>query len=395
METKKGESAESSETPKAPKSKESRFSRREKIGLSVLILLGTTLSVASMIWAIYSVQDMLKGEDVGSAALGLALTMDAMWAATTIVQFLGKRYPVSVGKKKIDLINVLGWLQLAAVMGILAWHGAQMGNAMAAFGAILPASSKVTWMFTLSFLADPAAPTSEDKERIALKRRTARVTLEEMRAEEEMKQAELAAARKGHEARMERLRQEEAEKREADRLAAETQRLLIENEKRLELEKEKADNELTLLREQMVTQMQIEMLMARQEVDRKRLDAERDAWLFTRPAPLRGQVVGRGPLTSLGHSDLPELAQDPSGQCDPSSPEGPPSGLSESEQKRMELAYGFFTKRAEAHRMGERLTQAAYCAANETHPPRLSEAVKAFPEEWFIEQGLAHWRDEK
>lgn len=384
METEKMAKAEDGETALLPE--KTKRSRGEKTAIGFLVGFGVVLSLASMGWAAFSVMDMLGGTKADKWGLTIALTMDAMWAATMVAQYSGRRREVGFKKVRFEVVATLGWVQLLAVMGILAWHGKEMGNVMAVFGALLPLAAKTTWMFALDALRDPAAPTVEDLEEIAARRRSARVTAEMTRAKAEEDQAKLEAERREHAARLERQRMQAEEERQAEELRAENERLKLENAKRLELEQEKAENDVKLMREQMTARLRIETLRTRQQVDLEVADADYELSLRAPRGPLQGQVLRGGAPRALPSGDFPDVVREELGTQ--SREVVPGVRLSEKEQKQVELARRFYVVK---HAQGGQLTKTAFCKANDEHLPRVSEATTRFTEEWFIEHGLADW----
>lgn len=343
---------------------------------SLLVFMASILSLGSLAWTTWSLLDFFKVDsliierlgNVSLIGLSAAVTMDIVWSATMYAEYKGAKLPYIHKRGKDDerTINVLpavGWIEVLFVAALLGVHGSSVGGGAAAFAAVLPVFTKLTWILALNDLRDPSELTEDQKLEIAEERREARLAKEKSDASAERHEADLEAQRRKNEADLEDAKSAAAKKR-------------IELESDFELEKAKAEGEanIKMMRNALNARIQIQALQGRNEVELERLDAEQE---FRLRAPIGFNViqgeVSRPQITS-GSSPLNETFM----------------GLTDAEQRRAELAARYY---AADHREGG-VTKSAFCKANNINPPRLSEATAAFPVEWFIENDLADWRVE-
>jgi hypothetical protein len=354
---------------------------------SPLVLLASILSLGSLIWTTYSLLDFFQDggidpatfdwKDVSIVGLSAAATADIAWSLTMFAQYRGTRLMVrkAWGKKKfeVDILPAIGWIEVLFVAALLFAHGKDVGGGEAAFAAVLPILTKFSWMVALADLKDPSELTEEEKQEIA-----------EMERESRRTKARMEATAKKHQAEMEQKRRENEAKLEDKKLANEM--MLLDKEadfsiKELELRQE---NRLKALDISLKAELRMSELDARAQVDIKREDHDWEMSL-RRPRTISGQVIPqRGLAQSSSMLEIEGAQQD----VEPDFLDLAKLGLSPAEQRRAQMARDYYT--ADALHNGT-VTKAAFAKANGINPPRVTEATKDFPVEWFFEHGLATW----
>lgn len=369
-ESEKKETVETQEKPQARK-------------FTFLVLLASLLSLGSIVWSTYSLLDLYQPGgldmnnlgDVSLIALSAAATADIAWSATMYAEYRGVRILVKRKKNKqpLNIVPIIGWVEVLFVAALLAHHGSSMGNGEAAFAAVLPILTKIAWIFALADLKDPYALTDDEKTEIAKKRRESRRKREEADATAEEHEADLIAQRRKHQAELEAKRAQNEAELEEQRAEAQKKRLQAELEHELETDELRRTNERKLMKAQLDSRLAIDTMRSRQEITLERLDAEAEI-AMRQPMLIRGEVLSGG---SMAPSVAPvrELAQNAG------------LSLSDGEMKQLAMARQFY---AADHVTGG-ITKASFCEANNIRPPRLSEATRRFPLTWFQENDLVDW----
>ncbi|MFF3547066.1 hypothetical protein ACFYXD_35175 [Streptomyces platensis] len=130
---------------------------------SPLLIPAITLSTASLAWTTWSLVDLLGAGPVG---LTVAAGSDIIWGSVIVAEARGLR--LTLGKRKANLVPLIGWAALLVVAGFLAWHGINKNiPAMAVAGPFLPIGAKGVWALALADLRDPADLTDTDKAKLA------------------------------------------------------------------------------------------------------------------------------------------------------------------------------------------------------------------------------------
>lgn len=357
---------------------------------SLLVLMASVLSLGSLAWSTWSLIDLyqvdvLTIEKLGGVsliALSAAVTMDLVWSATTIAEYQGQKIPFAwTGKKgrvrKINMLPVIGWVEVLFVAGLVGYHGSTVGGGAATFAAVLPVFTKLTWMLALNGLKDPNELTDEEKAGIAAQKRKSRLTREQAAATAEQHAADMVKKEREHEAILADRRRENAVKREDTLAEIERKKL----EKQAEFDLDKADlegqNEIKAMRQRLNAQLQITSMRTQQEITLERLTAEQDIRMMTPIGVhvISGQTVQR-----------PQLSKGP--EEDESEDGGAALaglGLTVAERRRLALALKFYA--ADAAEGG--ITKSAFAKSLGTGAPRITEATTAFPVQWFAENDLS------
>jgi hypothetical protein len=149
-----------------------------------LVWPATALSAASLAWTTWSLVDLLGTGPIG---LTVAAGADIVWASVIAAEARGLRV---AGRRWA--VPAIGWAALAAVAGLLVWHGLNAHSlAMAVAGPLLPLGAKVVWMLALTDLRDPAALTDDETALLAKMERG--LTFEEAQHRIEMRRREMTA----------------------------------------------------------------------------------------------------------------------------------------------------------------------------------------------------------
>lgn len=362
----------------------------EKKRFTLLVLMASILSLGSLAWSTWSFIDLYQVDaltisklgDISLISLSAAATMDLVWSGTMIAQFQGQRLykktPWVKDGETHDYLPLIGWIEALFVAALLGYHGSTIGGGAAAFAAVLPLFTKLTWTLALNGLKDPNDLTEDEKAGLAAQARKSRLTRAQANATAEQHEADTITKERDHAAAM----ADQARINEIDRantLAA-IERQRLEQQAAFDLEKAKLEGEngLKAMRQQLSAQLQISTLRSQQEISLERLDAEQEMRLR---APIGINVIQGYATTSR-----PQLPKGDEIELDE---ELPPilAGLTRAERDRANLAAKYY---AVDHQEGG-VTKAAFCKVNNVHPPRLSEATRAFDVEWFVDNGLAHW----
>lgn len=219
--------------------------------INPLVIFASVLSAASIIWTTYSIADLFrlhsenptaKLTDINNGAGWIGFTVaagaDIVWGGIIYAQYKGKPYRIGSDDKKFDLVPILGWIAVLAVVGLIGWHGyAQDNTAMMVGGPFLPLGAKIMWMLALNSMKDESRLTDDMEAEINDVIRQGSYTSQMNKAEENAAEAEhersMAALRRKHEEEMAKLNFDAQKEREADRLRAE--RILAADENYFEI----------------------------------------------------------------------------------------------------------------------------------------------------------------
>lgn len=362
---------------------------------SVLVLMASILSIGSLAWSTWSFIDLYKVDALTIDKLGglslislsAAATMDVVWSATMVAQYQGQKLMGKLPKRKkpFDFLPVIGWVEALFVAALLGYHGTTIGGGAAAFAAVLPVFTKLTWTMALNGLKDPTDLTDEEKAQMAAKKRKSRLTRAEADATAEQHQAEMIKREREHEAVLaEQRRQAQIEH---EKVQADIERKRLEQQAEFDLEKSRLEGEAEtkLMRQQLNARLQIETLRTQQGITLERMDAEQEMRLR---APLE---IGFNVIQ--GQASRPQLAKGGASFEEEDDAEGislEGLNLTDAERRKVNLAARYYA--ADAAEGG--ITKAAFAKANQTGAPRVTEATTAFPLEWFVENGLASWMNQ-
>jgi len=365
---------------------------------SVLVLMASILSIGSLAWSTWSFIDLYKVDALTIDKLGglslislsAAATMDVVWSATMVAQYQGQKLmgkvPFRKKQKDVDFLPVIGWIEALFVAALLGYHGTTIGGGAAAFAAVLPVFTKLTWTMALNGLKDPTDLTDEEKAQMAAKKRKSRLTRADAEATAEQHEADMILKNREHEAALAEERRRAAIERE--RVQAQIEREKLERDAKFEAEKAELEgaNQLKAMRQRLNAQLQIETMRTQTEITMERMDAEQDIRLRS---PLgfnlvQGQVVS-SPRPQLAKGGVSFEEED---DAEGISLEG--LNLTDAERRKVNLAARYYA--ADAAEGG--ITKAAFAKANQTGAPRVTEATTAFPLEWFVENGLASWMNQ-
>lgn len=363
---------------------------------SVLVLMASILSIGSLAWSTWSFIDLYKVDALTIDKLGglslislsAAATMDVVWSATMVAQYQGQKLMGKLPKRKkpFDFLPVIGWVEALFVAALLGYHGTTIGGGAAAFAAVLPIFTKLTWTMALNGLKDPTDLTDEEKAQMAAKKRKSRLTRADAEATAEQHEADMILKNREHEAALAEERRRAAIERE--RVQAQIEREKLERDAKFEAEKAELEgaNQLKAMRQRLNAQLQIETMRTQTEITMERMDAEQDIRLRS---PLgfnlvQGQVVS-SPRPQLAKGGVSFEEED---DAEGISLEG--LNLTDAERRKVNLAARYYA--ADAAEGG--ITKAAFAKANQTGAPRVTEATTAFPLEWFVENGLASWMNQ-
>lgn len=347
---------------------------------NILVIASVVLSGASVVWTTYSVLDLLS---IGVIAVTVAATLDLVWISIQYAQHKG--IPLMGSRIATE---VAGWGSLAAVVGLLVWHGlslsgqtvagqqisSQTAVAIAIASPLLPIGAKLVMMLAVAKFTNPLALTHEEEDRLNEERRKEifeekqreiaeakrkadheawlRAQAEEREKEKAQAEAEREKVRIEHENEMARL----AQQREKD--AADAAAKLAAQRAQAEREKEQAKMKAELEIAEITNRNEIEMLRATSgvEIDIQRADLEND-------------LRRRMPITIQGSVERPRAAITQRAE----SPVNMVS-LSPAQRAKKGLAAAWYMAKAN----DPDLSQAQFARDNGVTAVELSRALKMF-----------------
>lgn len=356
---------------------------------STLVLMASILSIGSLAWSTWSFIDLYKVDALTIEKLGnlslislcAAATMDVVWSATMVAQYQGQKLvrKVPFRKSEYDFLPLIGWAEALFVAALLGYHGTKIGGGAAAFAAVLPVFTKLTWTMALNGLKDPSDLTDEEKAQMAAKKRKSKLTRAEAEATAEQHEAEMIKREREHEAILaEQRRQAEIEH---EKVQAEIERRKLEQRAEFELEKAKLEGEAEVkgMRQQLSARIQIETLRTQQTISLERMDAEQELRLRQ---PLGVQVIQGQAVARPQLAKADDEADDAEGDAVLAE-----LHLTKAEQRKAMLAARYYA--ADAAEGG--ITKSAFAKALNTGAPRVTEATTAFTLEWFAQNGLGEF----
>lgn len=149
----------------------------EEVERGPLYGMGWGLTVVSMTWSLYSIQDLMNPADpIGRSlwdiywpGLVVGFGVEAFWG---VVQYLAHRKVVIV---KAWVVPALAWISMICIMGLLVWHGIDRDHvALAVAGPLVPLVAKISWMGWDALNFDAADLTDEMKMQLVERRRASR-----------------------------------------------------------------------------------------------------------------------------------------------------------------------------------------------------------------------------
>lgn len=369
----------------------------ERAWANILVVASVILSCASVVWTTYSVLDLLN---VGVIAVTVAATLDLVWISIQYAQH--KAIPL-MGRRRAT--EIAGWASIAAVVGLLVWHGvslrgqtvagqyidSQTSWAIAVASPMLPVGAKLVMMLAVARFRDPIALSPEDEDTLNSRRRQEvfaarereiageqrqathtewlRQQAEQREKDRAQAEADREKARAEHENRMALMAQQR--EREAAEAAASLDQQRAEAERAKAEEKLKADLAMAAIS----SQNQIDMLRATAgvEIDIQRADLEND--LRRRmPLTIRGESVRSAPraLPATGRRSGVTASITP---------------LSPAQQAKKRLAEAFYLAQSHAAREGHELTQGQFARDNGVNAVEVSRALNMFGPEDVAEAG--------
>lgn len=368
------DTTENMETEKVAEPKQSKPSR-----FTFLVFLACFLSAGSLAYSTYSFLDLNKisalpiKELGGLSLIGLsaAATMDVIWGATMVAEYRERKVWFKWrDNERVNILPLIGWIEVLAVAVMLGYHGNQIGGWTAAFTAVLPVATKFTWILAMDDIRDPSALTEEQREKIAAKHRSSLEAKAMSDATAELHLAKLEAQKRANEASLEDTR-------------AAIEKKKLEQQAAFELEEAelRGANRMELLKLELRSSLQIEKIDGQQKVELKRLDAE-ESFRLQQPLVVRGEIVRRSP------KELDSVSLE--GEVDSFQSLTQSLGLTAAELRKVERAARYWiAERA----TGGAMSKTAFCKKSGEHLPRVSEATGLYPVEWFAQNGLSEFLD--
>jgi hypothetical protein len=201
---------------------------------------GFFLSACSVAWTTFSVVDLMG---IGPIGLTVAVSLDIIWVAIMYATHMEIPFYGS-----LRATQIIGWVFLLAVVGILAWHGASlegkeflgyavdsnMARGMAIAGPILPVGAKVFWVLVSSAYKkaeqeaqNPEGYTEEQLAALADMERTSKFEAAES-------EKDLDAMRREHQVELEKIRMDAEKARTRDDVDFEIRIQRIEQQRKIQ-----------------------------------------------------------------------------------------------------------------------------------------------------------------
>ncbi|MBK3583004.1 hypothetical protein JHN49_04490 [Streptomyces sp. MBT57] len=122
----------------------------DRIGVRVAVVLVVTLTFAAITWSTWSIGELFNGGP-GYIAAGV---FDLAWGVCILLTYLGR-----FDADKRVFSDRLGWALLIATMGLIFWHGMDMGSVgMAVGGAAVSLFAKVLWLGVMKHVHRELSP---------------------------------------------------------------------------------------------------------------------------------------------------------------------------------------------------------------------------------------------
>jgi hypothetical protein len=122
--------------------------------LTALTPIAIAFTLVSLCWTGWSITDLVQSGKWGILA---AVSVDGLWG---VVQYLSYK---GIGGR---LTAVIEWITLGVACGLLAWHGWNITHAAAFAGALPPIVAKIAWTGDIRLRRDPTALTPEQEAEI-------------------------------------------------------------------------------------------------------------------------------------------------------------------------------------------------------------------------------------
>jgi flagellar biosynthesis GTPase FlhF len=367
--------------------------------VNILVIAAALLSTASIVWTTYSILDLL---DIGVIALTVAATLDLIWISIQYAQHKG--IPLMGSRIATE---VAGWVAIAAVVGLLVWHGltlegqtiaGQMINhetamSIAVASPLLPLGAKFVTMLAASSFRDPATYTHKQQKRLDEIQRTAAY-------KEDIRQKREEEASATHAAMMRRMAErQEQEKKEADlqknhELAEQQRKAAVEEAERerkrkakeAEIENTRLDAELVRIQQRADTELRIEQIKneARENMALAEGDAEVERYVLE-----KRKELGRRQSFIVGET-VPNQGRPQALRSVPSAPARPAmitvsvEGMTEAQKERKSLAAAFWRAKAQ----DPFLSQKKFALDNGVSNSHLSRVVNEFPQDSLDEEAM-------
>jgi flagellar biosynthesis GTPase FlhF len=364
--------------------------------VNILVIAAALLSVASIVWTTYSILDLL---DIGVIALTVAATLDLIWISIQYAQHKG--IPLMGSRIATE---VAGWVAIAAVVGLLVWHGLTLEGqtiagqmidhetamSIAVASPLLPLGAKFVTMLAASSFRDPATYTHKQQKRLDEIQRTAAY-------KEDIRQKREEEASATHVAMMRRMAErQEQEKKEADlqknhELAEQQRKAAVEEAERerkrkakeAEIENARLDAELVRMQERSDTELRIERIKneARERMALAEGDAEVEQYVLE-----KRKELGRRQSFIVGET-VPNQGRPQALRSVPSAPMRPSmitmsvSEMDSARKGREKLAAAFWM----AKDKNPDLTAAQFAQDNGVSTSQLSRVKNEFPRSYFPE----------
>lgn len=355
---------------------------------NILVVASVLLSVASIAWSTYSILDLLS---LGPIAITVAATVDLIWMSIQYAQHRGLKL---MGSRKNT--EVAGWISLAALVGLLIWHGISLNGhtvagtyidqntaiAIAVASPFLPLGAKLVMMLAAARFHDPSALTPEDWDELAEKEKSLLKKEKNSKLDERERDAahqdwlrqqeqEREKARAAAQALLEQQRQEHEREMEKRRQKAEQEAAEAE----AKLEAMRADTQRQIEEARLNAELAISEIETQNEIDMRR--ASSDAEILVKRADLENDLRRRVPITIQGQVERPMIsARTP--DVFESTVNLNVSSLTPAQERLKRISAAYFVAQRAAP--GQRLSQADFSRQYGIPELQVSRALKNFPE---------------
>lgn len=234
--------------------------------LTTLTPIAIAFTLVSLCWTGWSITDLVQSGWWGILA---AVSVDGLWG---VVQYLSYK---GIGGRFTAIVE---WITLGVACGLLAWHGWNITHAAAFAGALPPIVAKIAWTGDVRLRRDPTALTVEQEAEI----------------NSVIRDSEYIARRRAAE---------------------------IEREAAEEIALIRAQGKVTIERDDVTFQVQLERIRKRDELSR------RTPLAITASGPAAGESLGLSAAPDSDLSGRPDASGQPDSEADAASGrEGEASG---------------------------------------------------------------------
>lgn len=122
--------------------------------ITALTPIAIAFTLVSLCWTGWSITDLVQSGKWGILA---AVSVDGLWG---VVQYLSYK---GIGGR---LTAIVEWITLGVACGLLAWHGWNITHAAAFASALPPIVAKIAWVGDVKLRRDPTALTAEQEAEI-------------------------------------------------------------------------------------------------------------------------------------------------------------------------------------------------------------------------------------